>query len=113
MSVFFEIVITSEARNLLLMRLDSGWGKQQILHSLKAVRDDNPEIIKRAIRMDGPWLRNWLRKQRSGSIPLHGESQSHPTGTVLSTCSRTSSSCLASAREVGRAMSSSSSMVLT
>jgi hypothetical protein len=29
------------------MRLDSGWGKQQIPHGLKAVRDDNSEIEKK------------------------------------------------------------------
>ena len=37
-----EIVITSEARNLLLFAP----GKQQIPHGLKAVRDDNSEIAK-------------------------------------------------------------------
>jgi hypothetical protein len=35
------IVITSEARNLLLLALETGIGKQQIPPDLKAGRDDN------------------------------------------------------------------------
>jgi hypothetical protein len=43
--LFWGIVITSEARNLLLFVPRTAAGeKQQIPHGLKAVRDDNLEI---------------------------------------------------------------------
>jgi hypothetical protein len=45
------IVITSEARNLLLFAPGTTAGKeQQIRHGLKAVRDDNSEIVKAAVK---------------------------------------------------------------
>src|SRR5664279_1845524 len=97
------------------MRLDSGWGKQQIPHGLKAVRDDNSEIAKKGpSEWTGLSCVALAPRTAIRFDPLHWRAgHSYPTGTVLSTCSRTSSSCLASARLVGRAISSSSSMVLT
>jgi hypothetical protein len=45
------IVITSEARNLLLFVPGTTAGEeQQIPHGLKAVRDDNSEIVKAAVQ---------------------------------------------------------------
>jgi hypothetical protein len=45
------IVITSEARNLLLFVLATTVGKeQQIPHGLEAVRDDNSGIVKAAVK---------------------------------------------------------------
>jgi len=45
------IVITSEARNLLLfVPGTTGGEEQQIPRGLKAVRDDNSEIVKAAVK---------------------------------------------------------------
>ena len=48
------VVITSEARNLLLLALETVGRKQQIPHGLKAVRDDNqnrwPLLMQQSIK---------------------------------------------------------------
>jgi hypothetical protein len=45
------VVITSEARNLLLLALERSLRKQQIPHGLKAVRDDNSKSQSRTLLM--------------------------------------------------------------
>jgi hypothetical protein len=45
------VVITSEARNLLLLALERPLRKQQIPHGLKAVRDDNSNSRSRTLLM--------------------------------------------------------------
>src|SRR5664280_1618081 len=71
----------------LLMRLDSGWGKQQIPHGLKAVRDDNSEIAKKGHPNGQPFVAPLAPKTAIRFDPLHWRAgHSYPTGTVL-TCS--------------------------
>jgi hypothetical protein len=45
-TILSGVVITSEARNLLLLALERPLRKQQIPHGLKAVRDDKLKIAK-------------------------------------------------------------------